>query len=115
MLIPNSLTITTLMFIIWAHLFSDFFLQTDKMAINKSTSNKWLTIHVLVYIIPFWIFCGPLYAGINFILHFITDYISSRCTSYLWKKDQRHWFFTVIGIDQALHMTALILTIPFIT
>ena len=114
-MLTSSLTTETVLFIIWMHLFSDFFLQTDKMAINKSTSNKWLTYHVLVYVMPFWICCGPAYAAANFVLHFITDFISSRCTSYLWKKNERHWFFTVIGIDQALHMTALILTIPLIS
>jgi hypothetical protein len=35
--------------LIWIHWFADFFCQTDKMAINKSKSIYWLTIHVFVY------------------------------------------------------------------
>jgi hypothetical protein len=41
------------------------------------------------------------------IMHFITDAITSRTTSYLWQKGERHWFFVVIGLDQAIHMTTL--------
>lgn len=105
-------SVTTLLIIVWLHLFADFFLQTDKMAISKSSSNAWLGVHVTAYTIPFLIFFGWKYALVNGAAHFVTDYFTSRTTSYLWKKEERHWFFVVIGIDQALHMTALILTIP---
>lgn len=105
---------TTLLILVWMHLFADFFLQTDKMAISKSSSTAWLSVHVSVYSIPFLIFFGPKFAIVNFILHWITDFCSSKATTYLWKKEERHWFFVVIGIDQAVHMTCLILTIPLI-
>lgn len=97
--------------LIWIHFIADFIFQTDKMAINKSSSWKWLFIHVFIYSIPFCIF-GYKYAAINFVAHFITDAISSRITTYLWGQQARHWFFVVIGADQALHVTALFLTIP---
>lgn len=95
--------------LIWMHFLADFVAQTDKMAQNKSSSNKWLSIHVLAYSAPFVVF-GPLFALINGIAHFITDYITSRVTSSLWKQEKRHWFFVVIGLDQAIHMTTLFLT-----
>jgi len=103
--------IMTLILLVWVHFFADFICQTDKMAINKSSSNKWLSIHVGIYalfLIPF----GIEFALVNFALHFITDYISSRATTALWKAEKRHWFFVVIGADQALHLTALIATYP---
>ena len=96
--------------LIWIHFIADFVLQTDKMALNKSTDSRWLALHVAVYsvcLLPF----GWRFAFVNFSLHFWTDYFSSRATSALWKRGERHWFFTVIGLDQALHLTALVLTL----
>lgn len=99
--------LVTIYMLVWMHLVADFIFQTDKMAINKSKSNLWLGFHVLVYSIPF-LFFGLKFAALTYAGHFITDYISSRITSKLWHKGERHWFFVVIGIDQAVHMTCLI-------
>ena len=93
--------------IIWLHFIADFFLQNDKMALNKSSSNKWLGIHVAVYSIPFLWFFGWKYALFNGVAHFITDWISSRLAKKLWMDGERHWFFVVLGADQAVHMTCL--------
>jgi hypothetical protein len=55
---------------------------------------------------------GPMYGIVNFVLHWIIDFFSSKAATKLWKMEARHWFFVVIGIDQALHYTCLLLTIP---
>src|SRR4051812_6679636 len=102
--------LTTILLLIWFHFVSDFLLQTDSMALNKSSSNKWLVLHVLVYGIPFHIFFGWKYALFNVVAHFVTDYCTSRATTKLYKAGQRHWFFVVIGLDQAIHMTCLLLS-----
>jgi hypothetical protein len=99
--------------LVWIHFIADFLLQSDNMAINKSISNKWLTIHVFTYSLLFVMF-GWKFWLITFVFHFVTDYITSRGTSYLWKKNERHWFFVLIGLDQAIHLTTLFLTYRYL-
>lgn len=103
--------INVILALVWVHFVSDFILQTDKMAQNKSSSLTWLTIHLVVYTIPLLIF-GPMFALVNGLAHWITDFFSSKATSYLYKKNLNHWFFVVIGFDQAIHISTLILTYP---
>jgi hypothetical protein len=95
--------------LIWMHFICDFVLQDDKTALNKSSSNIVLFRHVLIYSAPFLVF-GLAFAAITAALHFVTDYFTSRVTKKLWQEGKRHWFFVVIGVDQALHMSALIIT-----
>lgn len=99
--------------IIWIHFLADFVCQTDEMATNKSTSLLYLGLHVITYTL---IMCvlGVTFALTNGVLHFIIDYVTSKCTSALWRKNKKHWFFTMIGFDQALHLTILILTAKLI-
>ena len=103
---------TSILALIWLHFIGDFILQSDAMATKKSTNSLWLGFHVLVYSLPLLLF-GWQFALVNGAAHFITDFITSRLTSYLWKHEERHWFFTVIGLDQAIHMTTLLLTFQF--
>ena len=104
------MSITVILVLVWLHFVAVFILQTDEMALNKSSSWEWLAIHVCVYSLPFLFGFGIVFAGINFAAHFVTDAVSSRVTKKLWQQEKRHWFFVVIGIDQALHMTALFLS-----
>jgi len=108
--------------ILVAHWISDFVLQTDKMALNKSTSNVWLFNHIAVYTAAMFAICFPimktnsalLFCVINGIAHAATDYFTSRWTSKLWKEGKRHEFFVVIGLDQLLHMIVLMVTLRYI-
>ena len=122
------------------HYVADFELQTNEMAINKSTSWKWLSIHVGVYSLCFALIFGPTFGVITFTTHFLTDAVTSRWTTKLWfvKKwaaewdklndvlerdwlrpgefvasytETRHRFFCVIGLDQMIHAYTLIGTV----
>jgi len=92
--------------LVWLHFIADFVFQSDYMAQNKSKSNQVLLLHVLVYSLPFYII-GWEFALLNGAMHFVVDYITSRITSRLWAKKEVHWFFVVVGLDQAIHMTCL--------
>jgi len=106
--------IKLILLIIWVHFVSDFVLQTDYIALNKSKYTECLLTHCVIYSTPFLIF-GLEYAFINGILHFIVDYFSSSATTYFYVIDKRRYFWLTIGCDQAIHTTCLILTSGFIT
>ena len=96
--------------ILTIHWIADFIWQSDWMAINKSTKVSALLAHVGFYSVGLFIMFGWEFALINGVAHFVIDFFSSKATSYLWKKEERHWFFVTIGFDQALHYTVLFCT-----
>lgn len=99
-----------LTFLFAAHFVGDFILQTREMALNKSTSNKWLTHHVFVYSLPFLFLFGLHFALITFALHFAVDFVSSRFNSKFWAEEDYRNFFICVGFDQFLHMVSLVWT-----
>ena len=103
------ISISVLLKIVWIHFIADFLLQSTWMGINKSKDNKVLCLHALFYMFPFLCF-GPKFAVLSGTLHIVIDYFTSRITSKLWEKKKVHWFFVVIGMDQAIHMSLLFLT-----
>lgn len=102
------------------HQVADFVLQTHWQASNKSKDNEALLKHVGTYtfvlflVVPF-IFPHDAYSAwflfviANSILHFMTDYITSRASSRLFGKDW-HNFFVVVGFDQLIHQATLAVT-----
>jgi len=104
---PISLGVIILL--VFVHFVSDFMLQTDYMANNKSGSNKALGIHVLVYALPFVGF-GLEFALINMVLHFGVDYVTSRLTKKMFTEKKIGMAFKVIGFDQFLHIACLVVT-----
>ncbi len=106
-------TILVVCYVAILHWFADFYCQTDRMALAKHSSNKWLTIHVATYTVLL-LMCTlvnvPLWCLLNGALHWVTDYFTSRWTSRLWKAERRHAFFVVIGLDQLIHLCTLTLT-----
>lgn len=109
----TGIEIEVLLALIWIHFIADFVLQSDWMAQNKSKKNWPLLVHIAVYTAPLFLF-GWLFALVNGLAHFVTDWLSSRATSWLWANQKRHWFFVVIGLDQAVHMTTLVVTYVYL-
>ena len=117
----------TAFILIVIHYIGDFICQSDEMAQGKSKSNKWLTINVLTYnlvlSIGLWIWLlftdGLIEPAVyyfliaKFILHWVTDYFTSRLNSYLWGKKMVHWFFVGVGGDQVIHYACLLGTYSY--
>ena len=101
--------LSILLGIVWTHFVADFLLQSRRMAESKSSSYKWLGLHAFIYACPF-IWVSIPYAIINGALHFMVDWATSRQTSQLWLEGKVRLFFTVIGFDQAAHITCLFVT-----
>lgn len=100
----------TILALVWLHFLADFILQTDKMAVNKAGSLAWLGLHVGVYTACF-LFMGIYFALVNGALHFLVDFVTSKCTRHFNAKGDKRKFFMTIGFDQALHLSALLLTV----
>lgn len=117
-------------YVLFAHWFCDFLLQTDKQATNKSTNLYALIAHTIGYSFFMTIFmeivtennmfgAQHIYASVifglaMFITHTLIDFVTSRINSKLWKEEKRHWFFTMIGFDQWLHYVTIFTAINLI-
>ena len=101
------------------HFIADFLCQTRQIANNKSKSVYWLTMHVLTYttvvtlgwtiftldpivLLQVWL--------VTFSTHWLTDFITSKGTTYFYLKNNMFGFFGVVGFDQFIHATTLLLT-----
>lgn len=111
------------------HFLGDFILQSDWMALNKSKQWDVLAIHCAIYSACFFAW-GSYFVALTFVLHYMVDFCTSRITSKLWfmresatgngwwtlkEPNTRHWFFVMIGLDQLIHYTMLILTLRILS
>lgn len=113
-----------LLLILFTHWIGDFILKNEYMATKKSTSNKALGLHVLVYSIVWMIalyiqFLFKTEMVLLFILitafcHFTQDYITSRINKFFLSKNDTHNFFVCIGFDQILHYLQLYYTLKWL-
>jgi len=118
-----TITIGYVLLIGFIHWISDFIFQTDDMANNKGKSIKWLSFHVFTYSLlttmgwaaftqnPEDLFMVFL---ITFSTHWVTDFFTSKATGYFYLKQEWRNFFNVVGLDQLIHLTTLMLTYNYI-
>jgi len=124
-----TLIFVNILYLLLVHWVADFVMQNDQMALNKSTSNYWLGIHVGVYTlatISLWsLFFSIVDLEVSFlkyleaaaalyVMHFITDYITSRITGRYFRAKKNHEFFVTIGFDAFLHYCQILFVFNFI-
>lgn len=102
-----------LIWIMFAHFMADFMFQCEKFQYLKSQSVFWLTAHVVTYTFVLWLFLLPTSLGWQFALfngafHWMVDAVTSKITSYAYKRKNMWLFWRTIGFDQFLHIAALI-------
>jgi hypothetical protein len=109
-----NISLNEIILILVAHWLADFVFQTDEMAKNKSSNSFFgvlcLTYHAVVYAIVLALTVNPMWAVINLPLHWLVDFVTSRVTKKLWEKEQVHFLFVVIGLDQVIHYLCLFYT-----
>lgn len=124
-MVSPSIEISVLLFLFLIHWIGDYLLQTRAQGNGKSSNNKLLLEHTITYsaFIGLGVFTMALvfnmpvtiesivqYAVINFVLHTATDWVTSRMTKSLWTRRQEWATFAVMGFDQLIHMTCLVVT-----
>lgn len=100
--------VRVIMCLLLLHFLGDFILQSEWMATNKSRDFGALFAHTMVYSMCFLPFFGWKFALVTFLFHTGIDGFTSQITSYLWNRDELHWFFVTIGFDQFLHYVQLV-------
>ncbi len=123
--------IYTIVFLLTLHYVADFLCQTREMATKKGSSILWLSIHVLTYtfcfggVFGFYLLWSESMSDksvmeintfiiLNGILHWVTDFLTSKLTSYFYKKENMYGFFSIVGLDQLIHATTILLTYNYL-
>ena len=110
--VPVGLLVGWMLVLTVKHVIADFVLQNSWMAIGKDQKSGWalpLLAHCLVHlavatvlilmIAPrFWFV-----AVIDFAIHIAVDRAKGFCASTFEVTIEHPWFWTLIGVDQALH------------
>jgi hypothetical protein len=119
--VPVGLLVGWMLVLTVKHVIADFVLQNSWMAIGKDQKTGWalpLLAHCLVHlavatvlilmIAPrFWFV-----AVIDFAIHIAVDRAKGFCASTFEVTIEHPWFWTLIGVDQALpHLTGFGLSI----
>lgn len=106
---------------LFCHWVADFICQSRRMGENKSKDFNVLVEHCLVYtfilfvmlMIPLGVLVASKISIINGAAHLIIDGITSKITSYFYKENKMHLFFSTIGFDQFMHMCILIWSVNY--
>lgn len=121
----NSIEIPLLICLFVIHWIGDYLLQTRVQGNGKSSSNKLLLEHTIAYSVFLGLGVSLMalvfnmsmsiesiiqYTVLNFVLHTATDWLTSRATKNLWSRRKEWETFAIMGFDQLVHMTCLVVT-----
>jgi hypothetical protein len=103
------------------HIIADFVLQNAWMAHGKDQRHGWalpLLVHCLIHLavaLVLILIVAPRFwfvAFIDFAIHITVDRAKGICSSRFHMTPEHPWFWTLIGVDQALHhLTGFVLSI----
>lgn len=121
------------------HFVADFLCQSSHMANNKHNNIAILSYHILVYTSVLWLLSVislqiltknfidvnnlgyynhinsvTIFAVSNGILHFLTDFITSKITHKFFNSNRIREGFIIVGLDQMLHTISLVTTAYYI-
>ena len=110
--VPVAALVGWMLLLTVKHVIADFVLQNSWMAIGKDQKTGWampLLAHCLVHLavsMMLILIVAPRFwfvALIDFAIHITIDRLKGICASSLGVTQEHPWFWTLIGIDQALH------------
>jgi hypothetical protein len=112
--VPVAALAGWMLLLTFKHVIADFVLQTSWMAIGKDQRKGWelpLLAHCLVHLavaMALILIIAPRFwfvALIDFAIHITVDRVKGLFASRLGvtQEHQHPWFWTLIGVDQALH------------
>jgi hypothetical protein len=94
------------------HIIADFVLQNSWMAYGKDQKTGWalpLLVHCLIHFavaLPLILIVAPRFwfvALIDFAIHITVDRAKGFVSANFGVNQENPWFWTLIGVDQALH------------
>ena len=88
--VPVGALVGWMLVLTFKHIIADFVLQNAWMAYGKDQKKGWalpLLVHCLI----------------DFLIHIVVDRAKGLCSSTFGMTPEHPWFWTLIGVDQALH------------
>ena len=110
--VPVGALIGWMLLLTFKHIIADFVLQNGWMAHGKDQKKGWalpLLVHCLIHLavaMVLILIVAPRFwfvALIDFAIHITVDRAKGFVSANFGVKQDHPWFWTVIGVDQALH------------
>jgi hypothetical protein len=110
--VPLGALVGWTLLLTFKHVIADFVLQNSWMAHGKDQAKGWalpLLVHCLIHFavaMALILIVAPRFwfvAVIDFAIHLVIDRAKGFCSSRFGVTPEHPWFWTLIGVDQALH------------